>query len=98
MPVSYDTSSLLKCTVSFSYTRYYIDYINSSNDANTSKAAKTMANPFTGAQLDAIEAADIDYTQALKSGNNDRIEAADIGVTQLRNSIGAPYPIFQRLY
>lgn len=98
MPVSYDTSSLLKCTVSFSYTRYYINYINSSNDANTSKAAKTMANPFTRAQLEAIEAADIDYTQALESGNNDRIEAADIGVTELWKSMAAPYPIFQRLY
>ena len=28
MPVSYDSSSLLKCTVSFSYTRYYISELN----------------------------------------------------------------------
>jgi hypothetical protein len=28
MPVSYDSSSLLKCTVSFAYTRYYVQELN----------------------------------------------------------------------
>ena len=29
MPVSYESSSLLKCSVSFSYIRYYVDFLNS---------------------------------------------------------------------
>ena len=41
MPVSYDTSSLLKCTVSFSYTRYYINYINY---INPSVASTVLVN------------------------------------------------------
>ena len=32
MPVSYDTSSLLKCTVSFSYIRYYIESLKGSTE------------------------------------------------------------------
>ena len=31
MPISYDSSSLLKCTVSFSYLRYVINELNDSN-------------------------------------------------------------------
>jgi hypothetical protein len=38
MPISYDSSSLLKCTVSFSYTRYFVEDLNGSapptNDEN----------------------------------------------------------------
>jgi hypothetical protein len=30
MPISYDSSSLLKCTVSFTYSRYYIENLNGS--------------------------------------------------------------------
>ena len=94
MPVSYDTSSLLKCTVSFSYIRYYIESLKGSTETATpgSRTATRSPNgaadsPFTGAQLDNIEALDIEYTQALASGNNDRIEAADIAVTQFQQSI-----------
>lgn len=43
--------------------------------------------PLTGAQLDAIEAADIAYTEALESGNLDAIEAADIEYTELLGEI-----------
>jgi hypothetical protein len=89
MPVSYDASSLLKCTVSFSYIRYYVgskDY--PSTPESSSRSPNGAADsPFTGAQLDNIEALDIEYTQALASGNNDRIEAADIAVTQFQQSI-----------
>ena len=93
MPVSYDASSLLKCTVSFSYIRYYIESLRGSTETETpgSRTATRSPNgaadsPFTGAQLDNIEALDIEYTQALASGNNDRIEAADIAVTQFQQS------------
>lgn len=93
MPVSYDTSSLLKCTVSFSYIRYYVgakDFpsdFKSTDEKNSRSPNGAADSPFTGAQLDNIEALDIEYTQALASGNNDRIEAADIAVTQFQQSI-----------
>ena len=92
MPVSYDASSLLKCTVSFSYIRYYIESLEGSTATQGSRPTTRSPNgaadsPFTGAQLDNIEALDIEYTQALASGNNDRIEAADIAVTQFQQSI-----------
>ena len=92
MPVSYDASSLLKCTVSFSYIRYYIESLKGSTATQGSRPTTRSPNgaadsPYTGAQLDNIEALDIEYTQALASGNNDRIEAADIAVTQFQQSI-----------
>ena len=31
MPVSYDSSSVLKCTVSFTYIRYYIENLSEEN-------------------------------------------------------------------
>jgi hypothetical protein len=89
MPVSYDASSLLKCTVSFSYIRYYVESKDVAGTPDSSSRSPNGAadSPFTGAQLDNIEALDIEYTQALASGNNDRIEAADIAVTQFQQSI-----------
>ena len=94
MPVSYDASSLLKCTVSFSYIRYYIESLRGSTETETPGSRPTTRSPngaadspYTGAQNDEIEALDIEYTQALASGNNDRIEAADIAVTQFQQSI-----------
>ena len=79
MPVSYDASSLLKCTVSFSYIRYYTgtkDFPStpesssrSPNGAADSPQALTGAFGLTGAQLDAIEAQDILNTEALALGN-----------------------------
>ena len=89
MPVSYDTSSLLKCTVSFSYIRYYVESkdVPGTPDSSSRSPNGAADGPFTGAQLDNIEALDIEYTQALASGNNDRIEAADIAVTQFQQSI-----------
>jgi hypothetical protein len=91
MPVSYDASSLLKCTVSFSYIRYYVeskDYPSTqeSSSRSSNSAADSPRVP-TGAQLDAIEAADIAYTEALKSRNNDAIEAADIEYTKALRAI-----------
>ena len=89
MPVSYDASSLLKCTVSFSYIRYYVGAkdFKSTDEKNSRSPNGAADSPFTGAQNDEIEALDIEYTQALASGNNDRIGAADIAVTQFQQSI-----------
>ena len=59
-----------------------------STDEKNSRSPNGAADsPYTGAQNDEIEALDIEYTQALASGNNDRIEAADIAVTQFQQSI-----------
>ena len=84
MPVSYEASSLLKCTVSFSYIRYYVESkdVAGTSDSRSRSPNGAADSPYTGAQLDNIEALDIEYTQALASGNNDRIEAADIAVTE----------------
>ncbi len=84
MPVSYEASSLLKCTVSFSYIRYYIESkdVTGTSDSGSRSSKGAADSPHTGAQNDEIEALDIEYTQALASGNNDRIEAADIAVTE----------------
>jgi len=79
MPVSYEASSLLKCTVSFSYIRYYVgskDFPStpesssgSSKGAADGPQALTGAGGLTGAQLDAIEAQDILNTEALALQN-----------------------------
>ena len=89
MPVSYDASSLLKCTVSFSYIRYYVGAkdFKSTDEKNSRSPNGAADSPYTGAQNDEIEALDIEYTQALASGNNDRIEAADIAVTQFQQTL-----------
>ena len=90
MPVSYESSSLLKCTVSFSYIRYLVEGLNypiTSSGTVTRSPNGAADSPFTGAQLDNIEALNIEYTQALASGNNDRIEAADIAVTQFQQTL-----------
>jgi len=89
MPVSYEASSLLKCTVSFSYIRYYIESkdVAGTSDSRSRSPNGAADSPYTGAQNDEIEALDIEYTQALASGNNDRIEAADIAVTQFQQTL-----------
>jgi hypothetical protein len=52
MPVSYDASSLLKCTVSFSYIRYYIESLKGSTATQGSRPTTRSPNgaadsPFT---------------------------------------------------
>jgi len=50
MPVSYDTSQMLKCTVSFSYIRYYVDQVSPTTPTTT----QTMENDPPG-PIPAIE-------------------------------------------
>jgi hypothetical protein len=46
MPISYDSSSLLKCTVSFSYTRYFVEDLNGSPpSANSENPQASLNNP-----------------------------------------------------
>lgn len=73
MPVSYESSSLLKCTVSFSYIRYYTgskDFPSTPESSSKSpNGAADSPQALTGAQLDAIEAQDILTTEALALQN-----------------------------
>lgn len=45
IPVSYDSSNLLKCTVTFSYVRYYIEDVSGSSSRDTTKL--DLSNPFS---------------------------------------------------
>jgi len=46
MSVSYDTASLLKCSVAFSYVRYYIDKAPPVTQQSNSSSAGAISNPF----------------------------------------------------
>ena len=60
MPVSYDSSSLLKCTVSFSYLRYVIQEIRSSTDSQQTPGSNTTpALGKEGQQQSDVLAADL---------------------------------------
>ena len=55
MPVSYDSSQLLKCTVSFTYDRYIADNVSVSGQSNNVASNATnqqTPNPFTTQNLD----------------------------------------------
>ena len=65
MPVTYDSSDLLKCNVSFAYSRYYIDsytsdaqFVNPTTQANFNN----VANSFS--------AGGVPLLPSKKSGNN----------------------------
>lgn len=80
MPVSYDSSSLLKCTVSLTYIRYFFSSVSYKGTAtkNLNKNPEQQA-AYNAIQFgDDIEALDIAYQEALESGDGDAIEAADI--------------------
>lgn len=44
MPISYDSSSLLKCTVSFAYSRYYVEELNGSSPPTDSQNSQSSLN------------------------------------------------------
>ncbi len=50
MPLSYDSSNLLKCTVSFVYTRYYMENITTANKSQqkTEESSTTAIQNFIG--------------------------------------------------
>jgi len=57
MPVSYDSSQLLKCTVSFTYSRYTISHTYVNYEVNSSN--KNTLNPFSAVRSDLTEPATI---------------------------------------
>ena len=87
MPVSYDQSNLLKCTVSMSYVRYVIDGSNP-------PLRPEQASSIPGGQSDSARATDVsfnsqiqaDANQALNAGNqtggNDRAIAARLAAQE----------------
>lgn len=60
MPVSYESSSLLKCTVSFSYIRYYIDF-KGSTTAKPEKNINSTPTPGNSAQFNTDQFKGIGY-------------------------------------
>ena len=87
MPVSYDQSNLLKCTVSMSYVRYVVDGSNP-------PLRPEQASSIPGGQSDSARATDVsfnsqiqaDANQALNAGNqtggNDRAIAARLAAQE----------------
>lgn len=51
IPISYDSSSLLKCTVSFSYVRYYVQSVNGAPPSVADDPQSTLNNPLTQSQF-----------------------------------------------
>jgi hypothetical protein len=51
MPISYESSSLLKCSVSFSYSRYYIENLNGSPPPQDNSSQSTLGTPLQQAQF-----------------------------------------------
>lgn len=51
MPISYESSSLLKCTVSFSYSRYYIENLNGSPPPQDNSPQSSLGTPLEQSQF-----------------------------------------------
>ena len=66
MPVTYDASDLLKCNVSFAYSRYYIDTSTSIAEFLNPAAQATFNNSGFGFPIGGIP-----KIPAMKSGNQD---------------------------
>jgi len=60
IPVSYDASDLLKCTVSFSYIRYYIEQVSGNKDILGQNPFAEIT-PLTGAQINQSFTNPIDF-------------------------------------
>jgi len=90
MPVSYDSSDILKCSVSFSYDRYIFDPIGEYIAKAPAPSPLPTKQEKASGLGDKIEAIDIQYTAALASGNLDAIEAADIVRSQFIEKTGIP--------
>jgi len=72
MPVSYESSSLLKCTVSFSYIRYYIDF-KESEIARPEKNINSTPTPTNTAQFNTDQFKGIDYSTFSTSDKSKKI-------------------------
>lgn len=85
IPVSYDASDLLKCTVSFSYIRYYIEQVSGNKD-NLGQNPFAEITPFTAAQINQS------YTNPIDFGFDYSKLTADNGIfNQSRNGGQNPF-------
>ena len=78
MPVTYDSSDLLKCNVSFAYSRYYIDKGTSVSEFTNPSAQANYNNVANGFPIGGIP-----RLPSMKSGNQD----PTLGVNDLLRSI-----------
>jgi len=89
MPVSYESSSLLKCTVSFSYIRYYIDF-KESEIARPEKNINSTPTPTNTAQFNTDQFKGIEY---------DTFSNADTSKTPgLNNFVETREQYYNRIY
>jgi len=78
MPVTYDSSDLLKCNISFAYSRYYIDKGTSVSEFTNPSAQANYNNVANGFPIGGIP-----RLPSMKSGNQD----PTLGVNDLLRSI-----------
>ena len=78
MPVTYDSSDLLKCNVSFAYSRYYIDKGNSISEFTNPSAQANYNNVANGFAIGGIP-----RIPSMRSGNQD----PTLGMNDLLRSI-----------
>jgi len=89
MPVSYESSSLLKCTVSFSYIRYFIDF-KGSKTAIPEKNINSTPTPTNTAQFN---------TDQFKGIGYDTFSTADTSKTPgLNNFVETQEQYYNRIY
>ena len=71
MPISYDSSSLLKCTVSFSYIRYFIETLKTTLPPNANptpgNSAQFNTDQFKGIENDTFSTSDSSKTPGLNN-------------------------------
>ena len=78
MPVTYDSSDLLKCNVSFAYSRYYIDKGTSISEFSNPSAQANYNNVANGFAIGGIP-----RIPSMRSGNQD----PTLGMNDLLRSI-----------
>ena len=77
MPVSYDSSSLLKCTVSFSYIRYFIETLKTTLPPNANPTPGNSAQ-FNTDQFKGIDYSTFSTSEASKTiGLNNKVETQE---------------------
>ena len=80
MPVSYESSSLLKCTVSFSYIRYYLDFLKSviAKPENFTSPTPGNSAQFNTDQFKGIDYSTFSTSEASKTiGLNNKVETQE---------------------
>lgn len=65
MPISYESSSLLKCTVSFTYSRYYIQNLPGVPLSDSDNQQSTLKNPLTPSQQASVNGVNFGTTLSL---------------------------------